>query len=227
MTSSSSIQKSRTTFVLGASRATALWIATVLLVVMGHVGSVPEANADWSIDLSRRTQHMRKQEMNPGYGREPAAVRTFEGEEPMIEASRETVARPRLDGSVDAPVERSGSTTGFVDRLFDPGQPSQDIVILNTERGFVPNTIRVRKDARYMVHIVNVNEKEKNVSFILDGFSEHHSTFFGKVRTFRLDPKKEGVYSFLSPETSFEGRFIVVNDGSPAVRGPTAALGDQ
>lgn len=202
-------------------------IADFLLVASFLIASTPQAHAEWTIDLSRRTQQMRKQEMNPDYSREPAAVRTFEGEEPMVEASNEPVARPRLDGSVDAPVNRSTPSQSFVDRLFDPGQPSQDIVILNTERGFVPNTIRVRKDARYTIHVVNVNEKEKNVSFILDGFSEHHATFFGKVRAFRLEPKKEGVYSFLSPETSAEGRFIVVNDGAPAVRGPTAALGDQ
>jgi len=219
---------------MSSQRKTSVTSLTLMKTVAGFVvvpailiASASVAQADWSIDLSRRTQQMRKQEMNPNYGREPAAVRTFEGDEPPVEASNEPVARPHLDGSVDAPVQRSAPTTSFVDRLFDPGQPSQDIVILNTERGFVPNTIRVRKDARYTVHVVNVNEKEKNVSFILDGFSEHHATFFGKVRAFRLEPKKEGVYSFLSPETSAEGRFIVVTDGSPVVRGPTAALGDQ
>ena len=76
-----------------------------------------------------------------------------------------------------------------------------------------------------MVHVVNVNEKEKNVSFILDGFSEHHATFFGKVKTFKLEPRKEGVYSFMSPETAVEGRFIVFTSGpqAPGVRLPSTA----
>lgn len=188
-----------------------LILTSTFILIAGIFSSA--AHAEWAVDLSRRTQHMRKQEMVPNYDRgdrveragdvedrAPASVRTFEGEEPKTELS-------------------------FVERILDPGEPSQDIVILNTDRGFVPNTIRVRKDGRYTVHVVNVNEKEKNVSFILDGFSEHHATFFGKVKTFKLEPKKEGVYSFLSPETAVEGRFIVFS-GGPAeakVRLPSTA----
>lgn len=166
--------------------------------------------ADWSIDLSRRTQQMRKQELN----RSPAAVKRFDGE------GAKEIKVEGLPANDEAEPDRS-----FVDRIFDPGEPTQDIVILNTERGFVPNTIRIRKDGRYMVHIVNVNEKEKNVSFILDGFSEHHATFFGKVKTFKLEPRKEGVYSFMSPETAVEGRFIVFTSGpqAPGVRLPSTA----
>jgi hypothetical protein len=163
---------------------------------------------------------MRQQELNPNArssGRSPASVRTFEGEEPEPQevSASETIA--------PANVAADRAQPGFVDRILEPGEPSQDIVILNTERGFVPNTIRVRKDARYTVHIVNVNEKEKNVSFILDGFSEHHATFFGKVKSFRLEPRKEGVFSFLSPETAVEGKFIVYASGPPSLRAPATA----
>lgn len=170
--------------------------------------------AEWSIDLSRRTQQMRKQELN----RSPAAVKRFDGE------GAQEINVEGLPVNEDAEPDRS-----FVDRIFDPGEPTQDIVILNTERGFVPNTIRIRKDGRYMVHVVNVNEKEKNVSFILDGFSEHHATFFGKVKTFKLEPRKEGVYSFMSPETAVEGRFIVFTSGpnAPSVRMPSTASVSQ
>jgi hypothetical protein len=171
--------------------------------------------AEWSIDLSRRTQQMRKQELK----RSPAAVKRFDGE------GAQAIKVEGLPVNEDAEPDRS-----FVDRIFDPGEPTQDIVILNTERGFVPNTIRIRKDGRYMVHVVNVNEKEKNVSFILDGFSEHHATFFGKVKTFKLEPRKEGVYSFMSPETAVEGRFIVFTSGpnAPSVRMPsTASVGPK
>lgn len=168
------------------------------------------AQAEWSLDLSRRTQQMRKSELNKeGYSRSPSSVRTFEGEEPP---------------STGVPLYKQD--TGYIEDVFDVGAPIQDIVILNTERGFVPNTIRVRKDGRYMIHVVNVNEKEKNVSFILDGFSEHHATFFGKVKSFKMEPRKEGVYSFLSPETAVEGKFIVFAQGPdapPKLRVPATA----
>ncbi len=185
-------------------------ILTTIVILGSTVLLANQANAEWSLDLSRRTQQMRKTELNQNsYGRDPASVKTFEGEEPSTLESN----------TKDEP--------SFIGRVFDAGEPTQDIVILNTERGFVPNTIRVRKDGRYMVHVVNVNEKEKNVSFILDGFSEHHATFFGKVKSFKMEPKKEGVYSFLSPETAVEGKFIVFANGpdaAPKLRVPATAL---
>jgi hypothetical protein len=109
---------------------------------------------------------------------------------------------------------------GFLDALFQPGEPIQDVVILNTESGFVPNTFRARVGMRYNVHVVNINEKEKNVSFVLDAFSEHHATYYGKVKTFKMEPKKEGIYSFQCPETSTEGRLVVypaLNSNGPGV----------
>ncbi len=108
--------------------------------------------------------------------------------------------------------EPQGAPAGertVLDALFDPGEPTQELVILNTEKGFLPPTVRARKGGKYLVHVVNVNEKEKNVSFVLDGFSEHHSTFYGKVKSFRLEPRKEGVFSFNCPETSAEGRLVI------------------
>ena len=41
-----------------------------------------------------------------------------------------------------------------------------------------------------------------NVSFVLDSFSEYHATFYGKIKSFVIRPVKEGVYKFVSPETS-------------------------
>lgn len=184
----------------------AMALATSTLLITASA-----AHAEWTIDLSRRTQQMRRSELTSqpeSSGRGPASVRTFEGDEPA---------------SIE---KRASEETTFIDKVFDAGEPSQDIVILNTERGFVPNTIRVRKDGKYTVHVVNVNEKEKNVSFILDGFSEHHATFFGKVKTFKFEPRKEGVYSFLSPETAVEGKFIVFASGpeaAPKLRVPATA----
>lgn len=164
------------------------------------------ANAEWKIDLSRRQKSVRETDLSAAAqdaSRAPASARV--GDEGG--GSRET--------------GDASSSKGIFDTLFDAGEPVQEVVILNTEKGFVPNQVNVRKNGRYMIHVVNVNEKEKNVSFILDGFSEHHATFYGKVKTFRLEPKKEGVFSFQSPETSAEGRLVVFNP-QISVRGPAS-----
>jgi hypothetical protein len=186
-------------------------INTCVFALISMCALLPEANAQWSVDLSRRTQQMRKQELD----RAPATLRKA-GESDGV----------KVIDPASIPTDLKEPERSFVDKIFDPGEPTQDIVILNTDRGFVPNTIRIRKDGRYIVHIVNVNEKEKNVSFILDGFSEHHATFFGKVKSFRLEPRREGVFSFMSPETAVEGKFIVFSSGpqAPTVRMPATAM---
>ena len=144
------------------------------------------AHAEWKLDFSRRAKSSRDADLKAaGTTRTPAS----EGIAP------------------DQPVEGRS----LIDTLFDTGEAVQDLVVLHTERGFVPSTLRVRKNGRYRVHIVNVNEKEKNVSFILDGFSEHHATYYGKIKTFNLEPRKEGTYAFQSPETSAEGKLVVFN----------------
>lgn len=118
----------------------------------------------------------------------------------------------------------------FFDVLFEAGEPMQEIVILNTDKGFLPGTVRMRKGGKYLLHVVNVNEREKNVSFVLDAFSEHHATFYGKVKSFRVEPKKDGIFSYQCPETSAEGRVVVYNpQGSgapqPIVRAPATDEG--
>lgn len=96
--------------------------------------------------------------------------------------------------------------------LFSPSEePKQEMVILNTDKGFVPAKLAMRKGVRYQIHVVNVNTKEKNVSFIMDAFSEHHSTYYGVIKTFELKPAQEGIYSFYCPETSFEGKVVVIS----------------
>jgi len=166
------------------------------------------AHADWSVDFSRRAKAVRENDLNDAAighaefnpidtARQPASI------------SSPTVMNPTV------PTEDIGKKAepqkGVLDQVFDPGEPVQEIVILNTEKGFVPNTVRVRKNSRYKISVVNVNEKEKNISFILDGFAEHHATYFGKVKTFALQPNKEGVFSFQSPETAAEGKLVVYN----------------
>jgi hypothetical protein len=101
---------------------------------------------------------------------------------------------------------------GFLKDLFRVSKPHQEIVILNTKEGFIPKVVRLKKNIKYTFYIVNVNDSEKNVSFIIDAFSEHHATYFGKMKSFEVTPKKEGVYSFQSPETSIEGQIVVYSD---------------
>lgn len=142
----------------------------------------------WDIDLSRRRKNVTKQEALP---------------EKQMTATTDPDKR---------------SEQNFFDAILPAGPSAQEIVILSTENGFVPKTVRVKKDTPYTVYVVNVNEKEKNVSFILDSFSEHHGTYFGKIKKFEITPKKEGIYSFLCPETSAEGRMVVYIGDAP-VRG--------
>jgi hypothetical protein len=161
----------------------------IAMVIVGGCMASPAFAEGWSIDLSRRTGDMRKAELQRG----PASQRP-----------------DQVDPATSREVDEQGRS--FISRmasLVESGEGSQDIVILNTERGFVPHTLRLRAGSQYVIHVVNVNEKEKNVSFILDGFSEHHATYYGRVKTFRLEPRKDGIYSFLSPETAAEGRVIV------------------
>lgn len=103
----------------------------------------------------------------------------------------------------------------FFESLFEPGQVAQEIVVLNTEKGFVPSQLRLKRGLVYQIHVVNVNDKEKNVSFVLDSFSEHHATYYGKIKTFQIRPQKEGVFKFVSPETSAQGKLVVYpSDGA-------------
>ena len=127
----------------------------------------------------------------------------------------------REPASTDAPIQIEPQKSGFFESLFESGEIAGEIVVLNTEKGFVPSTIRLKKGLAYQIHVVNVNEKEKNVSFVLDSFSEHHATFYGKIKTFTIRPQKEGVFRFVSPETSALGK-LVVFPGGPENRLPAS-----
>jgi len=194
--------KSFTNRISSARRAALALVGVGALLVSGTV-----ARADWSIDFSRRLKASRDSDLaQPAPA--PAANTSTGGGADGLAIDR---APASATGEPAAPAAEKEKSKGLFDTLFDAGEPVQDLVILNTEHGFVPATVRVRKNARYRVSVVNVNEKEKNVSFILDGFSEHHATYYGKIKMFMLEPKKEGSYSFESPETSAEGKLIVFN----------------
>ncbi|MBC86429.1 MAG: hypothetical protein CL677_04555 [Bdellovibrionaceae bacterium] len=114
-----------------------------------------------------------------------------------------------LESDARMPASEEKEEKGFLDTIFESSTPLQEIVVLNTEKGFVPATVNVRRGMNYKFHIVNINESERNVSFVMDSFSEHHATYFGNIKTFVLRPKTEGVFSFQCPETSAQGKLVV------------------
>lgn len=169
-----------------------------------------DANAEWIVDFSRREKQTRVQDMQ----RAPASTSV----EMPVEASTSASDPQQPTTNVQTPTR-----PGFFQSLFQSGEIAQEIVVLNTDKGFIPSTIRVRKGLNYEIHVVNVNEKEKNVSFVLDSFSEHHATYYGKIKTFVIHPQKEGVYRFISPETSAQGKLVVYPDPGVDNRMPASA----
>lgn len=128
-----------------------------------------------------------------------------------IDLSRRKQDLQKLKGHGPEPAQLSNKP--MVDGLFQSLEPTQEIVILHTDKGFIPETVRLRKGNNYRISIVNVNEKEKNTSFILDAFSEHHGTYFGQPKSFEISPKVEGVFSYQCPETAKQGKIVVLPDG--------------
>lgn len=163
------------------------------LIAVTAVTVVAKADG-WKVDFSRRTQATRSEDL-----RAPAST------EMPVDAAPEAQKQP-----------------GFFESLFQPTDIAQEIVVLNTEKGFIPSTINVRKGMNYQIHVVNVNEKEKNVSFVLDSFSEHHATYYGKIKSFVIRPQKEGVFRFNSPETSAMGKLVVIPTTGAEARMPAS-----
>jgi plastocyanin domain-containing protein len=120
---------------------------------------------------------------------------------------------------VDEPQKPAES---MVSSFFESTDPTQEIVIMNTEKGFVPETLHLKKGQNYKIFIVNVNDKEKNTSFVLDAFSEHHATYFGQQKSFSISPKADGIFSFQCPETARQGRIIVFSDDLNPARKPAS-----
>lgn len=143
-----------------------------------------KVHANWNIDLSRRQTDFNRIENQ----RMPAST-NFE----PAKAS-------------DADILEA------LKKVVNPVEPSQEIVILQTESGFVPEMIYLKKNDVYKIHVVNLNQKEKNISFVMDAFSQSHNTVYGNIKTFTIQPKIEGVYSMQSPETGFVGKVVITPD---------------
>ena len=114
--------------------------------------------------------------------------------------------------------DNSETTTdsSTTESFFQSVDPSQDIVIALTENGFIPSKFSVRKNQRYNLHIVNLNPQQKNASFILDAFSEHHGIYFSNLVKIEIRPKVEGPFSFESPEVGKKGLLIVLPESASA-----------
>lgn len=122
-----------------------------------------------------------------------------------------------------ASVTSSTESAGFFDSFFQSSDPTQELVILNTASGFIPETVNVHVGANYKISVVNVNDSKKNVSFVMDSFSQHHATYYGKIKSFHIQPKKDGIFSFVCPETSAQGRLVVIpSANNPHVRYPAS-----
>lgn len=145
----------------------------------------------WEVDLSRRQvdfQRIQNVKM-------PASVVQVD---PSINRSNEDKTSSEL---IEA-IKRSVTIV----------ETAKDIVIAQTENGFVPEIINIQKGQAYQIYIVNLNAKEKNVSFLMDSFSQAHNTVFGVMKSFKISPQVEGVFSYQSPETGAAGKLIVIDD---------------
>lgn len=145
----------------------------------------------WEVDMSRRKDDFQRMQNI----RMPASVVSVD---PTINKENEDKASTEI---IEA-----------IKRAVSVVEPAKDIVIAQTESGFVPDTINLQKGQVYQIHIVNLNSKEKNVSFLMDSFSQSHNTVFGNMKTFKINPNVEGVFSYQSPETGASGKIIVVSD---------------
>lgn len=128
----------------------------------------------------------------------------------------------RMPASIVDQNQTGMAEESMVSNFFQSVEPTQEIVIMNTDKGFVPETLHLKKGQNYKIFIVNVNDKEKNTSFVLDAFSEHHATYFGQQKSFSIAPKADGIFSFQCPETARQGRIIVFSDEMDPARKPAS-----
>ncbi len=145
----------------------------------------------WEVDMSRRQDDIQRLKNI----RMPASVMTVD---PQINKQNEDKASIEV---IEA-----------IKRAVSIPEPAKDIIIAQTETGFIPETLNLQKGQVYQIHIVNLNSKEKNVSFLMDSFSQSHNTIFGQMKSFKMTPNVEGVFSFQSPETGASGQVVVVED---------------
>lgn len=150
-----------------------------------------KVHAEWQVDLSRRQVDFQRIENK----RMPASVVSVD---------------PNINYKNDD--KSSLEIIEAIKRAVSVVEPAKDIVIIQNEAGFIPANINLQKGQVYQIHIVNLNAKEKNVSFLMDSFSQSHNTVFGNIKSFKISPNVEGVFSYQSPETGAVGTAVVIDD---------------
>ncbi len=106
-----------------------------------------------------------------------------------------------------------------LDMVTERQAPTEDLVIINTKEGFMPSRVNLKQNQRYRVHVVNVNNDNKNLSFMMDAFSQHHGTYFGEPVVFEIEPRQQGLFDFRCPETAARGQ-LVINSEVPEIESP-------
>lgn len=137
---------------------------------------------------------------------------SFGNAEWMIDLSRRQKDLVELEKQQQVYKEEKKSV---LDMVTDRQSSIQDLVIIHTSEGFQPKRVSVKRDQRYRVHVVNVNKDIKNVSFMLDAYSQHHGTYFGEEVVFVIEPRKEGLFDFQCPETLAKGQIVVYASDAP------------
>jgi FtsP/CotA-like multicopper oxidase with cupredoxin domain len=168
---------------------------------------------EFPVDMSRRA---------------PASVPEAVSEVPAKEPSKSLFATPKKTAEVQPEFSARQNDAELLKALKKamlPTDPSNEIVILNTETGFIPAKVQLRKGEAYKIHVVNLNMREKNTSFLMDAFTQSHNTVFGVQKTFNIEPQVEGIFSFQCPETGIQGQVVVVQD--PADNRKPASTGSE
>lgn len=168
---------------------------------------------EFPVDMSRRA---------------PASVPEAVSEVPAKAPSKSLFATPKKTTEVQPEFSARQNDAELLKALKKamlPTDPSNEIVILNTETGFIPAKVQLRKGEAYKIHVVNLNMREKNTSFLMDAFTQSHNTVFGVQKTFNIEPQVEGIFSFQCPETGIQGQVVVVQD--PADNRKPASTGSE
>ena len=101
-----------------------------------------------------------------------------------------------------------------LDMVTDRQAPRQDLAIIYTKDGWAPKNVQIKRGQRYRVHLANLNKKNKNLSFMMDAYSQHHGMYFGEEVVFEIEPRREGMFDFQCPETGEKGKFVVISSDS-------------
>ena len=115
------------------------------------------AVAEWKVDFSRRRKEIKEREnLHSRSYRRSQLPSSRQGKRGIASLDDKFTVVPKKE---EAP---------FLEGILERQAPAQEIVIMHTKDGFFPANVQIYKDRRYKVHVVNVHQKSKNVSFMMD-----------------------------------------------------------